>query len=309
MNRKPLHGWILTPSGESHELGRVCEGARAYGVDIDIIAPKAVDLLLDPNHSELVWVSGEEKPRPQFAIAGFVEEPDYFNLALMRQLEIQGVVCINPVEAMLNSGDKLRTLQLLATGGLPVPRTLLWKPGLKAAVVRERLGLPVVMKLLRGSRGQGVFLVHSLAELNNYLDLVQYGGVQDEVIFQELISSTAGRDLRIMVIDGRARACMLRRSGSVDGFKANISQGGHAEAYPLNDEIRRLAEESARLLGLIVGGIDLLFAESGYVVCESNSIPGFKGLESCCDIDVPAEILRCVARLVAAQARGSEVTR
>ena len=302
MTKTTLHGWVLVPGGEPPELSRIRQGALAHGVEIDVVPPKSVDLLLDPARPDLVWVEGEARPRPQFAIAGFVDESDYFNFALMRQLDTQGVVCVNPAEAMLNSSDKLRTLQLLATGGIPVPRTLLWRPGLTAATVEARLGLPVVMKLLRGSRGQGVFLVHTRQELANHLDLVQYGRVRDEVIFQELIAATKGRDLRVMVIDGQARACMQRRSGSADGFKANLSQGGSADAYPMTDEIRRLAVESARILGLVVGGIDLLFTQTGFVVCEADSIPGFKGLEAACDINVPAEILRCVARLVAARA-------
>jgi len=304
MKMAALHGWVLIPGGEPPELSRIREGALAHGVALDVVPPKSVELLLDPARPGEVWVDGESRPRPQFAIAGFVDETDYYNFALMRQLDTQGVVCVNPAEAMLNSGDKLRTLQLLAAGGLPVPRTLLWRPGLEAATIEARLGLPVVMKLLRGSRGQGVFLVHTRAELANHLDLIRYGGVRDEVIFQELIATTKGRDLRVMVIGGQARACMLRRSGSADGFKANISQGGSAEAYPMTDGIRRIAVEAARLLGLVVGGIDLLFAGDGFVVCEANSIPGFKGLESATDINVPAEVLRCVARLVVARSGG-----
>ena len=241
MSKTVLHGWVLAPAGELPELSRIRQGALARGVAIDVVPPKSVDLFLDPSRPGIVWVGGEARPRPQFAIAGFVDESDYFNFALMRQLDTQGVVCVNPMEAMLNSSDKLRTLQLLATGGIPIPRTLLWRPGLTAATVEARLGLPVVMKLLRGSRGQGVFLVGSRTELANHLDLVHYGKVQDDVLFQELVPATKGRDLRVLVVGGEAKACMQRRSGSADGFKANISQGGSAEAYPMTDEIRRLA--------------------------------------------------------------------
>lgn len=304
MPNTALTGWVLVPGGEVPELSRVRQGALAHGVALEFVRPKSVEVLLDPARPGVVRVEGDARPLPQFAIAAFVDEADHYNFALMRQLDTQGVVCVNPMEAMRNCEDKLLTLQLLAAGGLPVPRTLLWRPGLRADTIEARLGLPVVMKLLRGSRGQGVFLVHTRAELANHLDLIHYGRIHDDVIFQELIPSTKGRDLRVMVIGGRARACMLRRSGSADGFKANISQGGSAEAFPMTDEIRRLAEETARLLGLVYGGIDLLFTDTGFVVCEANSVPGFKGLESACDIDVPAEMLRCVAGLVAARAAG-----
>ena len=38
-----------------------------------------------------------------------------------------------------------------------------------------------------------------------------------------------------------------------------------------------------------MAGIDLLFAGDHYKICEANSSPGFQGIESCCDIDVPRD--------------------
>ena len=46
-----------------------------------------------------------------------------------------------------------------------------------------------------------------------------------------------------------------------------------------------------------MAGIDLLYAEDGgYTICEANSFPGFKGLESCCDVNIPQEIFRAMQR-------------
>ena len=46
----------------------------------------------------------------------------------------------------------------------------------------------------------------------------------------------------------------------------------------------RVAEE----LKLDVAGVDILFDEHGYRVCEANSAPGFQGLERACGLSVPA---------------------
>lgn len=309
MNALPLHGWILSSNPDLEEFSRAREAAARHGVVLDTVPPASVDVLVDPSDSDRIWCRGESVALPQFAVAAFFDDPggmDY-DFALMRQLGSLGVVCINPVEGMLNAHDKLRTLQILSAGGLPVPRTMLWHKGLDARTVEARLGLPLVMKLLDGSRGEGVILIRGAAELANHLEMLQFGGATGRIIFQELIEASSGRDLRVYVIDGQARACMQRQSGSADGFKANLSRGGSAQAFPMSDAIRNLAEASAGLLGLVVAGVDLLFTETGFVVCEVNSVPGFKGIEAACNVNIAAEVLNCIGRHVALrdQARAS----
>jgi gamma-F420-2:alpha-L-glutamate ligase len=48
------------------------------------------------------------------------------------------------------------------------------------------------------------------------------------------------------------------------------------------------------VLGLDVTGIDILFDEEGYRICEANSAPGFQGLERATSYDVPSAILEWV---------------
>ncbi|WP_319507639.1 hypothetical protein [uncultured Methanolobus sp.] len=58
----------------------------------------------------------------------------------------------------------------------------------------------------------------------------------------------------------------------------------------MTPEVKWLATETARLFGLEIAGIDLLFDGKHFKICEANSSPGFKGIESCCDIDIADEI-------------------
>jgi gamma-F420-2:alpha-L-glutamate ligase len=113
------------------------------------------------------------------------------------------------------------------------------------------------------------------------------------IIIQEFIESSRGRDLRVFVIGGRAVACM-ERTGKAGDFKSNYSRGGSVKKFDLNPEIEWLATESAKILGLDIAGIDLLFDGDHYKICEANSSPGFEGLESCCDINIPAEIYKYI---------------
>ena len=52
-----------------------------------------------------------------------------------------------------------------------------------------------------------------------------------------------------------------------------------------------LALESTKLLGLDIGGVDLLYDNGGYKICEVNSNPGFEGMENFTKKNIAGEIV------------------
>ncbi len=105
------------------------------------------------------------------------------------------------------------------------------------------------------------------------------------------MKASHGRDVRVLVINGRAVAAMERRS--TDGsFKSNISLGGVGTAFEPPPDMAELAVRVASTLGLDVAGVDILLDADGYRICEANSSPGFQGLEKACRISVPGRNLQ-----------------
>ena len=86
---------------------------------------------------------------------------------------------------------------------------------------------------------------------------------------------------------------MERNSGGKN-FKANVSAGGTGKPHPITPEIEWLATQTANVLNLDVAGIDLLFDDNHFKICEANSIPGFEGLEAALGINVAREILHFI---------------
>lgn len=64
--------------------------------------------------------------------------------------------------------------------------------------------------------------------------------------------------------------------------------------FQITPEIEWLATQTANILDLDVAGIDLLFDNGHYKICEANSSPGFEGLESCLNVDIAAQILHFI---------------
>ena len=161
-------------------------------------------------------------------------------------------------------------------------------------VVEQLFDFPLVVKTLVGTHGNGVFLCQTQDKFNDIMDLMRETQPNIQLIFQEFIASSHGQDLRVFVIDGKAVAAM-KRSANDGGFKANVSRGGGAEQFPLNAELEQLAIDTARTLNLDIAGVDILFDGDGYTICEANSAPDFRGLESCCNVSIADEILLSIS--------------
>lgn len=289
----PKKWWILAQEKNfaNHENTRYRASARELGLELELKDPQAFGFTVAGEAPSLCY-RGKPQALPAYLLPRMGSGTSYYALSLIRQLELLGVKSLNSSRAIASAGDKLETLQLLAAKGLPVPKTLLPRFPLDFAALERELAYPLVLKPVCGLEGKGVFLCENraqLADLARWLATFRDSRVQ--VMLQELVAPSRGRDLRVMVIGGKALGAMLR-TAPPGGFKANYSSGGRAEAYPLDAEIAALAQGAARHLQLEIAGVDLLFAESGYKICEVNSSPGFAGFEKATGLKVPEAVFR-----------------
>ena len=169
-------------------------------------------------------------------------------------------------------------------------------------LVAHQIGFPCVVKILVGSYGEGVVLSRDAGSFRDLMELIASLDRSQAVILQQYIGSRAGQDLRVWVIGGRVLGAMLR--SSKDGsFKANITRGGEGQPYPLKPEIEQLSLSCAAALKLDIAGVDLLFDDDDYCVCEVNSAAGFAGFEEATGVNVARAILQhCLVRAAQKQA-------
>ncbi len=295
--------WILfneeieAPSSEAFEIRRFMEEGRKMGIDVKVFKPEQFDLLVCNDDKQSVLIDGEFRNLPDFVLPRtYVIDTGYFALAVIRQLERLGVKVFNGSQSIETVSDKLHTHQALIEGGLPTPRTMLAKFPVDVDLIERTIGFPVVVKTLLGVNGTGVFLMEDRKSFHDMMELLCETNPHIQLIFQKFIAKSVGRDIRLFVVDGKVVASMERRAKEGE-FKANFSQGGSVAEFIPDSKAKDIAIMTAGILNLQVAGIDLLYAEDGgYTICEANSFPGFKGLESCCDVNIPQEIFKAMQR-------------
>lgn len=281
-----FHRDLSEDQPESWEIRRFQEAASEAGVELAVLKPRRFDLIVDPDHGWSATYDGRPLNKPDFIMSRIGSETSYFTLAVLRHFERLGVAMINRPSAIESVADKLHTLQILSAAGLPAPKTILGKFPVDVDTVEREVGFPVVVKRLTGTRGEGVLLCNDRNQFADLANLLDGGEASANFIFQEFIEASRGRDLRVLVVMGKAVAAMERQA-TQGNFKSNISLGGIALPHDLTPEIARLAEKVADAIGLDVAGVDILFGSDGYKICEANSAPGFQGLEQATGINVP----------------------
>ncbi len=207
-----------------------------------------------------------------------------YGLSVVNQLELMGVPVLAAATPIARSRDKLRALQLLSRFGIDIPRTVMCRFREDVPEAVETVGgLPCIIKLIQGTQGVGVMLATTMAEVQGMLEALWTLG--QEILLQEMVAESRGRDVRALVVGDRVVAAMRRTARSGE-FRSNIHRGASAEAVELPREFAETAVKAARVIGLEVAGIDMLEARSGPKIMEVNSSPGFEGLEAATGKDV-----------------------
>ncbi len=190
---------------------------------------------------------------------------------------------VNDREAILRSRNKAAVIARLARAGLPVPETVSVSNPVGEDVlvgVFERFDPPVVVKPNSTTRGVGVALagdLDSFLGICDYLALVHdYRATGDRsFLVQEYLPDAT--DYRAMVVGetyvGAVERRLPSRARASGRWKHNVHRGAVAEGVSLPEDLRELAEETARTLEIPYLGVDLLATGERTVVSETNARP------------------------------------
>jgi len=235
-------GWLLYKKTEDilkpevFEIRRLVDTAAEQGITIRVLSPDQIDIIVFLEDRNSILVDEVPTPLPDFILPRMGSGTSYFALAVIRHLERLGVYSVNGSQSIENVKDKLYTLQILAEANLPIPKTILLKFPVDPGIVSKHLKFPVVVKTLSGTQGMGVFLSTDQNSFEDLMQLIHATNKSANIILQEFIEPSEGRDLRVIVVGGCVVGAM-ERTAKPGSFKANCSIGGTAKPYLITREI------------------------------------------------------------------------
>lgn len=258
--------------------------ANSLDIELEVLVTENFKLL---SHKEnCILYDGKLLEKIDFAIIR-----DY-NVLLSSHLENMGIRVINSTLSMEVSKNKMLTHQLLSRNGINTPRTIFdITQSYRYDELVSFFGCKeIVLKGIEGAKGESVYLVNSQYDIDRVMK-----ECKKDILAQEFIESSKGRDLRVWVIGNRVVGCVLRSSKS--DFRSNYSLGGTVELIEIDKEIEEVAVNSVKAIGLEFAGVDLMFLDKGgYTVCEVNGNAGFRSLFTVSDINIPYELLKYIKK-------------
>lgn len=213
------------------------------------------------------------------------------DIYLARMLEKAGYHLFNNADFIKMCDDKVLTFIRCANEGIPMIKTiagpLVYTPKLSDEnykfldTVIEDLGLPLIVKKVYGSLGEGVYIANDKDELKQIYKEIY----RNPLLFQKYIKTSRGKSVRVLVIDHKVVGG-FERYNTVD-FRSNYGETAASKKLENNSKFFDFAAKISQKLDILYAGIDLLYDENDEpILCEINSNAFFEEFEKVTGIDV-----------------------
>ncbi|MGV6860719.1 MAG: RimK family alpha-L-glutamate ligase [Putridiphycobacter sp.] len=283
--------YILSRNIQLYSTSRLVEATKKANHKVKVVNHMFCDLLIEDGKFSIVY-EGEILEKPDYIIPRIGSNVTSYGEKVIRHFEKMGVPTLTSSDGLLNSRDKLKSIQILAEHDIKIPTTYFSNDFHEVeSTVREKLGYPFILKVIEGTQGLGVHLIKNEPTAQNYFD--HFSNSKVKVILQEFIKESSGRDIRIITVGNEVVATM-ERIAPQNEFRSNIHRGAIGYKIRISDEEKEMAIRALKALNLKAGGVDIIRSKKGPLILEVNSSPGLEGIENTTKIDVAGAIIKFI---------------
>ena len=280
--------FILSRNKNLYSTSRLVEAGNRLGHHVRVVDYMRCYMNIT-SRKPTIFYGGESLGKVDAVIPRIGASNTFYGTAVVKQFEMMDSYCVNTSDAIANSRDKLRSLQILAEAGINMPITGFASHTKDIEGVIESVGsTPLIMKLLQGTQGQGIVLAETRKAAESVMSAFRQ--LDADIMVQEFIKESGGTDIRAFVVGDEVVASMKRIAPEGE-FRSNVHRGGTMEKVQLTSEEENMAVNASRILGLSIAGVDLMRSNRGPLILEVNSSPGLQGIESCSEVDVAEKII------------------
>lgn len=282
---------ILSNGPGNYTTKRLKEVAKSRGHDVKVIKYNECYVSIEKDNP-VIRYRGESLGSFDAIIPRIAQSYTKYGTAMVRQFESMGAYTTASSIAINRSRDKLRAYQVLAKAGVGIPKTVFARETANFDdVVDLAGGTPLIIKVARGTHGNGVVLAETSKAAKAVMQAFYVEGVN--FLVQEFVKESAGTDIRALVVGSRVVASVKRQSLD-DDFRSNTHQGGVGKVVKLTEEEEKTAIKAAKAMGLPICGVDMMRSSRGPLVLEVNSSASLKTPELITKRDVATKIIEYI---------------
>jgi len=286
--------YVLSRSKSLYSTSRIVQAGTNARHNVRVVNYLECDLIIENGEYKIIY-EHEELLRPDYVIPRIGSSVTSYGCTVVRHFEQMGVPVLNSSNGILDSRDKYRSLQILSHHQILVPKTYFsFDLYYAERVVRNSLGYPFILKVIEGTQGQGVHLVHNEESASRLFN--EHVTKNKRVLLQEFISEFQGKDIRVIVVGRKIVTAMMRIAKEGD-FRSNIHRGGKGIEVVLSEREKEIAIKACEILGLGMAGVDILRSEKGSMIIEVNSSPGIEGIEGVTKAPIAEALIEYIEKI------------
>ncbi|WP_394747900.1 RimK family alpha-L-glutamate ligase [Spongiimicrobium salis] len=285
---------LLSVSMNVYSTKRIAEEAEKLGHYVELVDHTKCSVKLGVGKPQILL--GDEDVTHEFdaIIPRIGAKVTRHGAAIVKQFEMNGIFSTARSLGITRARNKVRTLQIMARKGIPIPETVF---SINPDNIKQQIeilgGTPVIIKLQEGTHGLGVILAETKKSAKSIIDT--FYKMDTSILIQKYIPEANGEDIRIFVVGNKVVAAMKRIS-EAEEFRSNVHRGGETQAIKPTPKEEQIALRAVKYLGLGVAGVDLIRSKKGPLLIEVNASPGLQGIEAATGINIAKEIIKFVEK-------------
>lgn len=275
---------VLCNSASKQITSQMNKLAENYKQDLEVEVAKYKDIVITTSTDEVrVSIGSKSKDLVGYDMVYFLTRVKNAEIAaiIASYLKRNGVMFVDSAAVLLSTDTKSHQSALLAGHGISMPKSIFmssdaWE--LQLDFVIKELGLPLIFKDDRGTKGRNNYLIKSKKEFAQIINQPSIKGLQ--MIAQQYIESDGY--FRVVVMGKTVAAAIFRKINSKVSHVYNKTRDEKPELVnpkELPVEVQRLAINAAQQLMIEVAGVDILQdKKTGVWYClEVNNSPQIVG--------------------------------
>ena len=147
LNTSKMNIVILSRNANLYSTDRIIEEAENKGHQVEVIDPLKCDIIIE-REKPTIYYKNKYLDYVDAVIPRIGASVTFYGCAVVRQFEMMNVFTTATSDAILNSRDKLKSLQRLSKKGIGMPKTVFTNYTRDAREVLQHVGgAPVIIKL------------------------------------------------------------------------------------------------------------------------------------------------------------------
>ena len=282
---------ILTKLPKYYTEQRIQEEAEKRGHTVEMLRYPACYVMLSEEGSKIFY-KGQELEAYDAVIPRSFAGSSAYGTAILRQFEVMGAYALIKSIAIIRSIDSLRTMQLLAREGVPVPRTVFLREPDQADELIDQVGLPAVIKVASTTRRGNTVLAETRKAVSS---VIRAFYVNDATfLLQEYVNNDDSQSVRAVVVGSSVVASV----GKGDSSFSMSSGSDHANQYDkiavLTESQKKVAVKAAKAIGLVMCTVDMIISKDRTVVLGLSPYFGLESIEKVTKRNVAGKIIEYI---------------